>query len=95
MTTEEQLRNLEVQWNLERDARLTAEAALDRIKKAADISFRGPSHSNAWHLRQAAARLDRGYQAGGSNSCAAIARILREVATLLSDESGAPSGGTP
>lgn len=65
----------------ERDAS-AVRVALAQLREAAEITFRGPSHSNAWHLRQAAARLDKGYQLGGGNTTAAVVRILRIVADL-------------
>lgn len=54
-----------------------------RLAAAAQVSFPGPHDTDADMMRTAAWKLENGYEAGGSNVRAAVARVLRVVADAL------------
>ena len=59
--------------------------AAERIAEAARHPHKGPHDTDASMLREAAKRLDGGYEAGGSNTRQTVARVLRVVADLIGE----------
>lgn len=53
------------------------------------VGFKGRDTTDAKAFRTAADKLDRGYDVGGSNMRAAVARLLRGAAEAL-DKAGQP-----
>lgn len=53
------------------------------LVEAAKHRYKGPNDTDASMLREAAKRIEGGYEAGGSNTKATVARVLKSVAALL------------
>lgn len=66
------------------EARLeTLRRQVEAVRVAAVVAHKGPHETDADRLLTVADRLDRGYEIGGFNTRAAVARLLRVVAESL------------
>ncbi|MDR6574326.1 hypothetical protein J2X60_002985 [Curtobacterium sp. 320] len=61
----------------------TSPTLAERLARAATVAYRGPDDTDAGMLRRYADNIEHGYQGGGSNLTAAVARVLTTVADTI------------
>ncbi|MBX9918846.1 MAG: hypothetical protein K2Y33_03275 [Mycolicibacterium frederiksbergense] len=71
----------DVLWELAQWDRITS--VHGRLVEIPTVAFKGPADTDAQMFERAAENLDRGYEVGGGNVKAAVARLLRGAAEAL------------